>query len=136
MQSTETEHSCFYVDMKNSRRTRFCNVPRNILVVIPSNGDDRNLEVRLNVMIEFNGKTANPKSSCFENRKYITNYFIYTVKPKIVNVMGYQSQNIHVFNTCQDESCFHTSNEYELGKPWKEPWGCYRNQDESFAEAV
>jgi hypothetical protein len=121
------------VDFKNSRKTRICNVPRHVLIVVPSNGGDKNVEVRLNVLLDFNGNTVNKQYDCESNLPYISRYFHAVTKGKINEVLGFKSENIHLFNSCQVEKCFHadTKGLYEFGHPWKEPPDCVPPTQES-----
>jgi len=120
----EQEHNCYYVDFKDSRKTRLCNVPRHVLVIIPSNGEDRNVEVRLNVLVEFNGKTLHGEWYCDKSLPTITQYFKQETLPKISKIMGWSTNKIWIYTSCQEDNCFDTRERYYIGKPWVEPKGC------------
>ncbi|KAF2818660.1 hypothetical protein CC86DRAFT_308748 [Ophiobolus disseminans] len=122
MQLEELEN-CYYTDFADSRKTLMCNVLRNLIIVWPTrSGAD--IAARLNINVEFNGKTTNGKYYCEKNLPAYTKYFKENTKDKISKAMNWKSDKIFLFNSCQEDACFDTRERYTLGAPWVEPKGC------------
>lgn len=108
--STQIEENCYDVFMENSRKTKFCNIPKHTLIVLPSNGLGMNAEVILNVLTEFNGKTTHAGWYCDTLVKRTTEMFHAETKPKLGQVMGWSTKDDELFlaNGCYEDKCFDT----------------------------
>ena len=82
------------------------------------------MQIRLNVQIEFNGKTANKnKWKCENNLELSTKHFRDVTVPKLTNILGYRKEKIWLSTGCMNDKCFLTPEPAYGPMPaqWKEP---------------
>jgi hypothetical protein len=59
--STDQDENCCWVDVKDYRKTKFCDIPMSVQLILPSNGDGCNVEPLIMVRFEHSFRFDNPK---------------------------------------------------------------------------
>jgi hypothetical protein len=98
-----------------------CNVAKHLLIVYPSNRE--NVQGRLNIKLEFNGKTNEGEFNCDRALMPIADHFKDGLRHKVAQIINWNWGKTLLYNTCQRESCFDKKDGYSPGKPWKENKG-------------
>jgi hypothetical protein len=80
---------------------------------------------RVNVLLEFNGASAEGNYKCDTSLTPISDLFRYTASPNIAKVGNVYYDQIKLYLTCQeDEHCFDVSDKvYWEDDHWNEPDG-------------
>jgi hypothetical protein len=127
--STDQDENCYWVDIKDSRKTKFCNIPMSVQLILPSNGFDRNVEALVMVRFEHSYRflpypVERKGWFCDNNLAQSVKYFHEKTSPKITKLMGYKKDKIWVRSACQNSVCFRTDHGgYEwIPQPWNEPF--------------
>lgn len=130
MHIAEDMENCYWVNFKDSRATLACNVPRNLIIVWPARGGEE-VAARLNVIVEFNGKTTNGKAVCESSLFRTINHFQNHVLDDVSKVMRNKKEDIVMFASCPKDECFGIDKAYRPGadwqpgtKEWRESKGC------------
>jgi hypothetical protein len=121
---SEDSNNCYQVDFPNSRKTTMCNVATHLLIVFPSNR--ANVQGRLNIQLEWNGKTHEGKFNCDTALPVIADHFKKAegFRPRMAYMMNWNWAKTLLYNTCQRDTCFDTYSRYAVAKPWEEPEHC------------
>ena len=125
--STENDKNCHWVDVQNSRKTRFCNIPKNVQIILPSNGQDKNVQALLDVRFFhiFSDSTPYGKKGWFCDNllKQSVDYSHAFSSPQISKLMDWKEDKMWVRLGCMNDVCFRTDHGgYEwVPQPWKEP---------------
>lgn len=130
--STEIEENCYYVNFKNSRKTKFCNIPYHTMIIIPSNGAygayggqgaaGPTAEVVLNIITKFNGDTSHKGWNGEALLKRAKTLYEEETRPGITKILGYGEKDMHFLPYILEDKCFDTrKGNYKLNAPWKEP---------------
>jgi hypothetical protein len=118
---TDDPANCYDVDFPGSRKTKMCNIGKQLIIAFPTNGGD--VQARLDVSIQFNGETKEGSWNPNNIEGPIKNYFDEEVKDALENAMQWPKEKIVLRTSSQPEGCFNTKS-WWFGEAWHENEAC------------
>lgn len=105
-QATENMANCYLQGFNfDSRTYQFCNVPKNVLVALPTTGPVT--ESWLSMTIEFDQKQAYNLFDCSGTKSGVIGFWEIAVRPKVANILGFPENQWATRAACEnDEGCF------------------------------
>ncbi|KAF9693040.1 hypothetical protein EKO04_009083 [Ascochyta lentis] len=103
---TENKDNCYNVAFNDpSRPYQFCNVPRYVLVALPTTGPVT--DSWLSMEVKFSGPTDHGTLDCSGSKRSVTGFWETAVRPDIAKIMGYPEDQWGTRTTCADnKDCF------------------------------
>jgi hypothetical protein len=118
---TDDPANCYDVDFPGSRKTKMCNIGKQLIVAFPTNGGD--VQARLDVSIQFNGDTKEGSWNPDNMEGPIKDYFDNEVKDVLGNAMQWPKEKIVLRTSSQPEGCFNTKG-WWFNEAWHENEAC------------
>ena len=113
---SEMDENCYVVHFPGSRATTMCNVPTQVMVAFPVEGDSSRNATLFIASVWFNGKTDEGKMNCDATRDKVASFFHNNVKQKIGTAYHVPANQIYPRVNCVEKWCF-------LPNYW---WDCNR----------
>ncbi|KAF1849261.1 uncharacterized protein K460DRAFT_394126 [Cucurbitaria berberidis CBS 394.84] len=113
---SEIDENCYVKDFSGSRATTMCNVPTQVMVAFPVEGDSSNNATSFIASVWFNGKTDEGGMNCEASRDKVASFFNDKIKTKMANAYGVSANDVVPRVNCVEKWCF-------LPNYW---WDCNR----------